>query len=88
MTFLLLVICLMLSISEGNQQNLNGERGKGNRYVKFYFPRVHSHRVKAISLSDGFNIHWQIQAGRQGRARPSGSKFFHFHAVFVDIWAK
>ena len=26
--------------------------------------------------------HWRIQGGRQGRAPPWGSKFFHFHAVF------
>ena len=31
--------------------------------------------------SSYFN-HWRIQGGRQGRAPPRGSKFFHFHAVF------
>ena len=78
MTFLLLVMCLMLSISEGNQQNLNGERGKGNRYVKFYFPWGHSHRVKAISLSHGFNIHWRIQGGARDARPPLGPNFFIF----------
>ena len=27
-------------------------------------------------------LHWRIQGGRQGRAPPWGSEFFHFHAVF------
>ena len=27
-------------------------------------------------------MHWRIQGGRQGRAPPRGSKFFHFNAVF------
>ena len=30
-------------------------------------------------------FHWRIQGGRQGRAPPRGSKFFHFHAVFGKI---
>ena len=43
-------------------------------------------QVTAIFLSDAISqvqmitVHWRIQGG--GRDAPSGSKFFHFHAVF------
>ena len=39
----------------------------------------------SLCFFDEFTLvisHWRIQGGRQGRAPPPGSKFFHFHAVF------
>ena len=44
-----------------------------------------------VSLIDGgpIGIFWRIQRGRQGNTPPpSGSKFFHFHAVFGKKWQK
>ena len=44
---------------------------------------ANSYRLALVVNILRWNIyHWRIQGGRQGRAPPWGSKFFHFHAVF------
>ena len=74
-------------ISHPVQQNTLTDLGVGGPCASPYF-RPKCSRAHAIlgkiwnHLENPGSTHWRIQGGGARDARPPGSKFFHFHAVF------